>query len=33
MSGLRKFWGYLLFIALITTAWTWQLGPVVLAVG
>jgi len=33
MRGLRKYWGYLLFFALITTAWTWQLGPAVLVVG
>jgi len=33
MRGLRKYWGYLLFVALITTAWTWKLGPAVLIVG
>jgi hypothetical protein len=30
MRGIRRYWGYLLFFALITTAWTWRLGPVVL---
>jgi hypothetical protein len=33
MRGFRKYWGWLLFVALITTAWTWRLGPGVLLVG
>jgi hypothetical protein len=33
MRGLRKYWGWLLFAALITTAWTWRLGPGVLVAG
>ena len=33
MRGLRRYWGWALFAAMITTAWTWRLGPGVLIVG